>query len=239
MKQEAAQEIVEENKRIYNRIAEQFSGTRRHPWGEFTVFLAYVKSGDQVLDVGCGNGRLAGFLEQKHVQYTGVDASEALITAARPEHPHDTFQVAEAQALPFPDQQFDVVFLIATLHHIPSHALRQRVIAEARRVLKPGGYLIMTEWNLLHTQWWGLLLRYTLRKLIGRSPLDWGDVEKPWRNPQGTIMGFRYLHPFTRGSLGRLLRQGGFTPVFQRYTTKGNQSAWHRAYNLLTVAKKR
>ncbi len=239
MKQKVAQEIVEENTRVYNRIAEHFSHTRRHPWGEFTLLETYVKSGDSVLDVGCGNGRLAKFLDTKGVRYTGVDASRELVSVAEREHPGHSFITATADDLPFADAEFDVVCLIATLHHIPSHDMRQQVIAEAARVLKPGGHLIMTEWNLLHTQWWRLLCRYSLRKLFGRSRLDWGDVEKPWKNAQGEIMGYRYLHPFTQTQLTQLLTSAGLQVVAHRYTTKGKDSNWYQAYNLFSVAKKR
>ncbi|MFZ6036515.1 MAG: methyltransferase domain-containing protein [Patescibacteria group bacterium] len=238
MKQETAQRIVEENKRVYNRIARHFSGTRSHPWGEFTLFEPYVKTGNQILDIGCGNGRLAGFFEQKKINYTGVDNSAALIDIAKQAHPAATFLVSEATQLLFSDGQFDVVCSIATLHHIPSRELRAKAIREAVRVLKPGGYLLITEWNLWHPQWWKLLAHYSWRKFTGQSDLDWGDVEKPWKDARGTVQGMRYLHPFSRRQMARLCTDQGCTLVYQEYTTQGVPTRWYRGYNLVTICQK-
>ncbi|MBI5037610.1 MAG: class I SAM-dependent methyltransferase [Candidatus Kerfeldbacteria bacterium] len=238
MKQARAQRIVKENKQVYNRIAQQFSGTRSHPWGEFTLFEPYVKTGNRVLDIGCGNGRLATFLEKKEIHYTGVDNSMALIDIAKQAHPAATFLVSEATELPFPDQQFDVVCCVATLHHIPSRELRRAAIQEAARVLKPGGYLCLTEWNLWHAQWWGLLVRYSLKKMLGMNSLDWGDVEKPWKNQSGVVQGKRYLHLFSKGSLGKLLKQNNLSLIYHQYTANGIAAPATKGFNLTTVAQK-
>lgn len=223
---------------MYNRIAVKFSHTRKHPWDDFTLFDRYINKGDRVLDIGCGNGRLAGYLGGRHVWYAGVDASEQLIAIARTEHPDGEFAIADATTLPFSGAQFNAVFCIATLHHIPSTELRQRVIAEAYRVLKPGGRLIMTEWNLWGRQWWKLLAAHSVKKIAGSSGLDWGDVMKPWKNERGETVGQRYLHPFTRGELTRLLRRSGFDSVRSWYTKRGAAVSWYTGYNIVTIAKK-
>ncbi len=239
MKQRVAQGIVKENKRVYNSIARQFSQTRQRPWAEFELFKPYVRPGDKLLDIGCGNGRLAPFFGGKDISYTGIDASEKLIELARPQHPEADFIVADAIDIPLPDEQFDVAFLIATLHHIPSDKLRQNVASEAYRLLRPDGRLLMTEWNLWSTQWWPMLIRSAYKKVFKPSGLDWGDMLKPWKDSQGNIKGYRYLHPFTRGELTRLLRSAGFTDITHHITKKGHRAPWYRGYNIVTVAQKR
>lgn len=238
MKKEVVQQIVEENREIYNRIADQFSSTRKHPWGEFELFEPLVKDNDAVLDVGCGNGRLGEFLTDHKIQYHGHDISRKLIEHAEKKCPRGTFSVGEASQLPYPNGTFNVVFLVATLHHIPSHALRKKVIREAYRVLKNGGTLIMTEWNLWNSRWWPLLVRFSLKKIIGRNNLDWGDIQKPWKNSQGELLGYRFLHPFTRGGLERLLTASGFSNITQYYTQKGKRTSWYHGFNIFSVAKK-
>ncbi len=238
MKKEVVQQIVKENREIYNRIADQFSSTRKHPWGEFELFKPLVKDNDAVLDIGCGNGRLGEFLADQQIQYSGHDISRKLIELAEQKYPRGTFSVGEASQLPYSNGTFNVVFLVATLHHIPSHALRKKVIHEAYRVLKNDGTLIMTEWNLWNSRWWPLLFRFSFKKIIGSNALDWGDIQKPWKNSQGELLGYRFLHPFTRGGLKRLLSTSGFSNITQYYTRKGERTSWYHGFNIFSVAKK-
>ncbi len=238
MKKEVAQKIVEENRKIYNRIAGQFSSTRKHPWDDFKLFDRFVSEGDTVLDVGCGNGRLAEYLSEKNIKFSGLDVSEQLINIAKQSHPNHAFVVGEATQLPFPDNSFDAVFIIATLHHIPSQELRTKVIAEAYRVLKPGKHLLMTDWNLWNRKWWPLLLTFIARKLTGRNNLDWGDVKRPWKNQNGEIQGERYLHPFTKFGLTSLLKKNNFKVMKQQYTRRGSRASMLSAFNIVTIARK-
>lgn len=58
MKTETAQKILEKTKRDYEQLAEEFSNTRANLWFELQELAKYVKGGDKILDLGCGNGRL-------------------------------------------------------------------------------------------------------------------------------------------------------------------------------------
>ena len=91
----------------------------------------YRLSGAHVLDVGSGEGRL----QDAVADYTGLDISASV----RPYY-HKRFIQADARAMPFPDNEFDAVWTIWVLEHIPNP---EQALREIRRVLKPAGLVLM------------------------------------------------------------------------------------------------
>jgi ubiquinone/menaquinone biosynthesis C-methylase UbiE len=115
--------------------------------------LSQIKAGDQVLDVGCGSGRLT-FAAQQWAgaggQATGLDPSPEMIEVARKNAARAglkaKFELGVVESLPFPDASFDVVLNRLMLHHLPGD-LKQRGLAEMRRVLKPGGICLVVDFE--------------------------------------------------------------------------------------------
>jgi tRNA (uracil-5-)-methyltransferase TRM9 len=202
---EFAKFILEKTKEDYNSIAKEFSATRREIWEELNFLFEDLKEGEKVLDLGCGNGRWYKIFKEKKVDYFGIDNSEKLIEIAKENFPDAKFFVGDALNLPFPDNFFDKVYSIALLHHIPSEDFRIKVLKEAKRVLRPGGILILTCWRIHQWREIFALLKYTLLKLIGRSKLDFKDFFVPW----GKKM-LRYYHFFTQRELENLVKKVGF-----------------------------
>ncbi len=179
MEQQYAKYLLEKTRRDYNKIAEDFSGTRSKMWKELGFLEEYLKEKDRALDIGCGNGRLYELLREREIEYYGVDFSEKLIDIAKSKFPLAKFQVADGLELPFSDNFFDKAVSIAVLHHIPSEKFRLEFLKEAQRVLKPGGVFILTVWNLNKRRKSLLLLKYTILKILGKTQLDFGDVFVP------------------------------------------------------------
>jgi ubiquinone/menaquinone biosynthesis C-methylase UbiE len=95
-------------------------------------------SGCRILDVGCGDGEFAMELTRRGAIVTGIDASVEMIDAARRRATENNadiaFQVAMAERLPFPAEQFDVVTAITILCFVDDTA---PVFREITRVLRP------------------------------------------------------------------------------------------------------
>jgi len=104
---------------------------------------AKVGRGVRLLDVACGPGVAAARAAAAGARVTGVDFSPAMIDIARQRHPDVEFQTADAEQLPFPDACHDAVTANFGIHHVERP---ERAIAEARRVLKPGGTFAFTFW---------------------------------------------------------------------------------------------
>ena len=112
--------------------------------------------------------------------------------------------------LPFSENFFDKVYSISILHNIPSKDFQLQYLKEVKKILKPGGLLILRVWDFWRRKAAAkLLLKYTFLKLIGKSQLDFKDVFVPWKDSKGKIIIQRYFHCFTKKELERLVKETG------------------------------
>jgi ubiquinone/menaquinone biosynthesis C-methylase UbiE len=126
-----------------------FAGRRGRVYRRIIV-LAGARPGDAVLDVGCSGGYLARRLADTvgpQGRVTGIDPSRAAVGYARRHaDPTSTFTVGSAQELPLPDASFDVVTCTLAMHHVPARR-RQDALAEMYRVTRPGGRLLVADFD--------------------------------------------------------------------------------------------
>jgi SAM-dependent methyltransferase len=105
--------------------------------------LAPLAGDERALDVGCGTGALAYALAPLVGTVVGVDLSEEYLAAARADAPANcTFVTGDAEALPFPYGDFDLVGCLRVLHHARRPEL---VVAELARVTRPGGRILLVD----------------------------------------------------------------------------------------------
>jgi ubiquinone/menaquinone biosynthesis C-methylase UbiE len=104
---------------------------------------AGAKPNLKALDLCCGQGNVSEALLSRGCQVVGIDFSPAMLTLARTRVPKATFIEADAQDLPFEDAEFDLIVSNLGVCHVPD---QPRALAEARRVLRPGGRFAMTVW---------------------------------------------------------------------------------------------
>ncbi len=103
----------------------------------------------QILDFGCGYGRLVQELQTAgYSNVAGYDTSAALIARGRAAGNRDLHHIATPAALPVADGSIDAILLFAVLTCIPSNAGQRTLIALLRRKLRPGGLLYISDYSL-------------------------------------------------------------------------------------------
>ena len=123
------------------------------PWA-----LGSVELGDNVLEIGPGPGVTTDWLRSRVPHVTAVEIDHKLATSLskRLEGANVTVVEGDATALQFGENTFSAAVCFTMLHHVPSPELQDRLLAEACRVLRPGGVFTGSDstptlmWNLYH-----------------------------------------------------------------------------------------
>ena len=137
-----------------------------------------VSSGAAVLEIACGTGILTKHLRRvlpARATLTATDLNEPMLEYARAQLPDAgvTWQLADAQALPFPDAAFDAVACQFGLMFVPDKA---RAFAEARRVLRPQGQFAFNVWGTLAENPAGRIARETIAQFFTGDRPTFYDV---------------------------------------------------------------
>ncbi len=229
--------IIHKTREDYNRIAPYFSNTRQHAWPEFKYYSSFIKDGQNILDWGCGNGRLIFCLEDKNVQYFGIDQSKELLAIAKKKFVNEIkkgrvkFFCTGSQNKNFPTNFFDVVFIIAALFHLPDEKSRLALLQKIYKEMKTGAVIVVSVWNLGSD--WAKIKAKKSWKQIGES-----DFLIPWKNPEGEVLVERYYHHFTRDELRDLLVKAGFKIKKLEFIKDGTWTDDKGGQNLIAVAVK-
>jgi ubiquinone/menaquinone biosynthesis C-methylase UbiE len=126
-------------------------------WQLFDLLVAAGDlAGRRTLDVGCGTGALAVALAERGGKVWGVDSSPEMLAEAQAKKTRARFKEGAAEALPFKDGWFERVVMRLSLHHLD----RPRALAEAARVLVPGGRIAIATFDPEHFD------RYWLNELF-------------------------------------------------------------------------
>lgn len=212
MKEKRSRELLEIVKNNYEAIALEFDLTRNKVlWPTLIDYANKVGDGESVLDVGCGNGRLLRAFDGKKVKYVGIDNSANLIEAAkkniRNQQGDKKFLIGDILELnKIEVGDFDWVFCIAVIHHLPSEELQVAALKNLKAKIKASGQIVLSVWRP-----WGnkklvkILLKTIWLKITGQHKYGWNDLVFGWKNNQS----LRYYHFFTKSELMKVIKKSG------------------------------
>jgi demethylmenaquinone methyltransferase/2-methoxy-6-polyprenyl-1,4-benzoquinol methylase len=199
--------------RHYDRTNAVLSAGNAALWRAATVRAVDPQPGERILDVAAGTGTSSVALQRNGARVVAVDFSPGMIAEGRRKHKKIEFIEADAEKLPFGDNEFDAATISFGLRNVANPKV---ALAELYRVLKPGGRLVVCEFSkppvaIVRASYWGYL-RYVMPTVVGRVS----------SNPDA----YTYLAESIRawpdqGELSQWIRGAGFTRVAYRNLTAG------------------
>jgi ubiquinone/menaquinone biosynthesis C-methylase UbiE len=206
----------------------------------YPIIYNYLREGHKILDIGCGFGKISLELASLGYSVTGIDINAEAIrlaeAAAKNLDPDKKiegkaeFKFGNASALPFGESSFDIAVMQAFLTTVPNPQERARIIKEAFRILKPGGYLYIVEFS----QNWHLKLYR--KRYIQDFPVTKEEGSFLARNPETGEVEF-IAHHFTEKELVLLLVDCGFEIDYFRIEELKTRTGI-KIFGFVIVAKK-
>lgn len=232
MNQTTVEKLLAINRAFYQELAQPFADSRstRQPGLQRVVQSASAAA--WLLDVGCGNGRLAHALDAAglSLRYTGVDASVALLAIAA----QSAAELSSVQAdfllldisrdewtSDLPRRSYDAIALLAVLHHMPGWQRRVVLLRALRGLLAADGILIVSTWQFLNEQ--RLRRKIVPWEQVGLSDsdLEEGDYLLDWHRGGS---GLRYCHLVDEEELRALADAAGLAVLDLFYADGADQN---------------
>ncbi|NCN07659.1 class I SAM-dependent methyltransferase [Candidatus Falkowbacteria bacterium] len=238
MNKKTIKKILEATPSLYNKIAEDFYQTRKKPWPITDLIKSYTDSAKNIIDIGCGSGRLSELIADNQY-YLGIDNSSELIKIAQNNYYNRknlTFQVQDITDNILTTKKFDLGLMIAVIHHIPTTELQLKILKNIYKSLAIGGDLIITSWNLWQKDYRHHLFNYKL-KFRQYKILSFNDAFIPWK--KNNVNESRYVHSFSKAELKKLLELSGFQIQEIFYEASGQKTSRFNGKNLVAIATKK
>lgn len=224
VEQETEQRLIALNRSFYDGFAATFSNSRGPSEPGLERLIAQIRPHARILDLGCGQARLAQLLPPS-CTYVGVDSSAAMLRIAMTRADRSTggSGAGESPEVSAPitliasdlvsdrwegllGEPFDWAILRAVLHHIPGHRNRLDIVRRAAAVLAPGGHILVANWQFLRIE--RLRRRILPWSAIGLTgaDVDTGDYLLDWRRDG---VGMRYAHTIDEAETKQLAVDAG------------------------------
>ncbi|MBL8098795.1 MAG: class I SAM-dependent methyltransferase [Anaerolineales bacterium] len=211
MHSDIAKQLIELNRKFYNEFGDSFSATRQRLQPGVKKILEMIKEDESVLDLGCGNGHFLNELfESGHkAPLLGVDFSLPLLRDADSSGGVQFREVDLSKLSAFSDQLtvnglWSTVTMFATLHHIPSNDIRLDILKTVKKLLKPNGKFILSNWQFLNSEKLKARIQDWSKVGLSNDDVDENDYLLDWRSGGE---GLRYAHHFSASELLGLATQ--------------------------------
>jgi len=188
-------------------------------WRLATVRALGIVPGDRILDIAAGTGTSSSAIARAGARVTALDFSAGMVAVGRQRHPDIDFVEGDATALPFNDASFDAVTVSFGLRNVQDP---RKALAEMRRVLVPGGRLVICEFTTPPNQFVRRAYDFYLASIMPRIATMFSTNPSAYTYLMDSIRDWP-----TQGVLAGWIRDAGFTAVGFRNLT-GGVVALHR-----------
>jgi SAM-dependent methyltransferase len=188
MDEQTIKKLVKINQNFYDKTFHLWNQKSDYAWLGFGLAFEDLDFAEKktisILDVGCGNARVASYLanlfgHQYVINYTGIDNSEQVLNAAKSilselKNTNLSYEIIDLDisnlnqlnTLTF-EKKYNLITAFGLFHHIPSFNLRKEIIQNLTKKLSKDGYFIFTTWNFLGSQ--------RLKKRLINPNTEYGD----------------------------------------------------------------
>jgi len=125
---------------IYDQIASQYAEQFNNPSEHLDEFLQHLSMSDVVLDIGCGTGRDAGFIQDKGFKVIGFDMSKKMLNIAKKNYPKVDFRLSDMRKLGLSAKSANGIVASCSLIHLPKKDV-PKVLRQFHKLLKSDGVL--------------------------------------------------------------------------------------------------
>jgi len=190
-------------KEVYEEIAPHFSNTRSYKWSWVIDFLDSLKTDSIVYDLGCGNGRN---MDHGSLKFIGIDNCESFVSICKSKN----FSVINSNItkIPLDNNSADAIICIAVFHHLSSMENRIQSLLEMKRLVKPGGKILISTWSINQPQ----KTRRTFNN-YGNNIVLWNSYGKVYE---------RYYYIFKLDEIKELIKRVGLIIINYEYSC-GNE----------------